>query len=202
MSGREKITHFDHERIPERVVHARGTGAYGNFRPYDDSRAAYTAAEFLTDPAITRPVFVRFSTVAGSRGSADTVVVRGATGDDLQADRAMNTMASVLYDAVVVPGGSESVQALSADGLAVHFVAEAFKHAKPVGAFGEGVDLLGTARVTKVRVTGDNEPVVADQGVVTSSSAQNALPAEFLEEFARALGKHRAWERDTAPVPA
>jgi catalase len=64
--------------------------------------------------------------------------VRSATGDDLQADRAMNTMASVLYDAVVVPGGSESVQALSADGHAVHFVAEAFKHAKPVGASARG----------------------------------------------------------------
>ncbi|WP_026423883.1 catalase [Actinokineospora inagensis] len=71
--AREKITHFDHERIPERVVHARGAGAYGHFTPYDDSLAAYTAATFLTDPSVTTPVFVRFSTVAGSRGSADTV---------------------------------------------------------------------------------------------------------------------------------
>jgi catalase len=71
--AREKITHFDHERIPERVVHARGAGAYGEFRPYDSGLAEYTVAEFLTDPAVTTPVFVRFSTVAGSRGSADTV---------------------------------------------------------------------------------------------------------------------------------
>ncbi|GAB4006758.1 hypothetical protein GCM10029992_58570 [Glycomyces albus] len=70
---REKLTHFDHERIPERVVHARGAGAYGEFRPYDSRLADYTAAEFLTDPGVTTPVFVRFSTVAGSRGSADTV---------------------------------------------------------------------------------------------------------------------------------
>ncbi|PPK63093.1 catalase [Actinokineospora auranticolor] len=70
---REKVTHFDHERIPERVVHARGAGAYGHFTPYDDRLARYTAAEFLTDPSVTTPVFVRFSTVAGSRGSADTV---------------------------------------------------------------------------------------------------------------------------------
>ncbi|MFB9660127.1 catalase [Glycomyces mayteni] len=69
---REKITHFDHERIPERVVHARGAGAYGVFRPYDDWLAEFTAASFLTDPAEETPVFVRFSTVAGSRGSADT----------------------------------------------------------------------------------------------------------------------------------
>ncbi|MGC9665767.1 catalase [Planosporangium sp. 12N6] len=70
---REKITRFDHERIPERVVHARGSGAHGYFQPYDDSLAEYTIAEFLRDPLIQTPVFVRFSTVQGPRGSADTV---------------------------------------------------------------------------------------------------------------------------------
>jgi catalase len=69
---REKITHFDHERIPERVVHARGSGAYGYFQVYE-SMAEYTKASFLQDPSVKTPVFVRFSTVAGSRGSADTV---------------------------------------------------------------------------------------------------------------------------------
>ncbi len=69
---REKITHFDHERIPERVVHARGSGAHGYFQVYE-SMADYTSAAFLQDPARQTPVFVRFSTVLGSRGSADTV---------------------------------------------------------------------------------------------------------------------------------
>jgi catalase len=69
---REKITHFDHERIPERVVHARGSGAHGYFQVYE-SMAEYTSASFLQDPAKKTPVFVRFSTVLGSRGSADTV---------------------------------------------------------------------------------------------------------------------------------
>jgi catalase len=69
---REKITHFDHERIPERVVHARGSGAHGFFYVYNDSLAPYTKAAFLTDPSRRTPVFVRFSTVAGSRGSTDT----------------------------------------------------------------------------------------------------------------------------------
>jgi catalase len=68
---REKITHFDHERIPERVVHARGTGAHGVFRSYG-SASSLTMAGFLAADVET-PVFVRFSTVAGSRGSADTV---------------------------------------------------------------------------------------------------------------------------------
>lgn len=69
---REKLTRFDHERIPERVVHARGAGAYGYFEPYE-SCAEFTRAAFLRDPAVRTPVFVRFSTVQGPRGSADTV---------------------------------------------------------------------------------------------------------------------------------
>ena len=69
---REKISHFDHERIPERVVHARGAAAHGYFQVYDNSLTQYTMAKVLTEPARKTPVFVRFSTVAGSRGSADT----------------------------------------------------------------------------------------------------------------------------------
>ena len=68
---REKITHFDHERIPERVVHARGAGAHGIFVGYGTA-GAVSKAGFLAEDVET-PVFVRFSTVLGSRGSADTV---------------------------------------------------------------------------------------------------------------------------------
>ena len=67
---REKMTHFDHERIPERIVHARGSAAHGVFQVYE-SMTKYTKAGFLNDPSIQTPVFVRFSTVAGSRGSTD-----------------------------------------------------------------------------------------------------------------------------------
>eukprot|EP00698_Gefionella_okellyi_P008477 TRINITY_DN2100_c0_g1_i1.p1 TRINITY_DN2100_c0_g1~~TRINITY_DN2100_c0_g1_i1.p1 ORF type:complete len:748 (+),score=193.00 TRINITY_DN2100_c0_g1_i1:1022-3265(+) len=68
---REKITHFDHERIPERVVHARGTAVHGYFELYQ-SQSDVTSAGFLNDTSIKTPVFVRFSTVLGSRGSTDT----------------------------------------------------------------------------------------------------------------------------------
>ena len=67
---REKITHFDHERIPERIVHARGSAAHGYFE-LNKSMAKYTKAKFLQTPGKRIPVFVRFSTVAGSRGSTD-----------------------------------------------------------------------------------------------------------------------------------
>lgn len=67
---REKITHFDHERIPERIVHARGSAAHGFFEVYKPM-AKYTKAGFLNNPGVKTPVFTRFSTVAGSRGSTD-----------------------------------------------------------------------------------------------------------------------------------
>lgn len=69
---REKMTHFDHERIPERIVHARGYAAHGEFELYE-SMKEFTRAKFLQDTSKKTPVFVRFSTVAGSRGSAETV---------------------------------------------------------------------------------------------------------------------------------
>jgi len=68
---REKINHFDHERIPERVVHARGTGAHGYFQVYE-SLKDITCAKIFQDPKAKTPTFVRFSTVLGSRGSGDT----------------------------------------------------------------------------------------------------------------------------------
>ena len=67
---REKMFHFDHERIPERVVHARGYGAHGYFETYE-SLAKYTRADLFQRPGEKTPAFVRFSTVAGSKGSFD-----------------------------------------------------------------------------------------------------------------------------------
>ena len=68
---REKITHFDHERIPERIVHARGSGAHGTFE-LTASLADYTTANILCEVGQRTPLFTRFSTVAGGSGSPDT----------------------------------------------------------------------------------------------------------------------------------
>ncbi len=73
---REKMTHFDHERIPERVVHARGYGVHGHFQVYEPM-TEYTRAKFLQDPSVKTPVFVRFSTVAGSKGQPTPSVTPG-----------------------------------------------------------------------------------------------------------------------------
>ena len=111
---REKITQFDHERMPERVVHARGSGAHGYFQVYK-SLARYTKAAVFQDPSAKTPVFVRFSTVNGSRGSADTV--RDARG-----------FATKFYT-------SEGVWDLVGNNIPVFFIQDAIKFPDLVHAF-------------------------------------------------------------------
>ena len=118
---REKIMHFDHERIPERVVHARGAGAHGVFEVYKPLHQL-TKAMFLQHPKVKTPVFVRLSTVAGSRGSADTArdgrgfSVRFYT-EEGNVDHSLPTVSSVLFDAIFIPGGKRRVDALCADAV-------------------------------------------------------------------------------------
>ncbi|WP_170848299.1 catalase [Lentibacillus halodurans] len=69
----EKLAHFDRERVPERVVHAKGAGAHGYFEVTNDEISQYTKADFLSEAGKQTPMFIRFSTVAGELGSADTV---------------------------------------------------------------------------------------------------------------------------------
>ncbi|MHA6799273.1 catalase [Bounagaea algeriensis] len=127
----------------------------------------------------------------------------GADGDEVGVDVGVHTTASVVYDAVFVPGGEESVRTLSGDGYAVHFIAEAYRHHKPVAASGAGVALLRQATVdtTRTAQTG-SDGVVVDQGAVTASDTGGSLPDQFTEEFISALSGHRAWDRNTKPVPA
>ncbi|MBO0865588.1 MAG: DJ-1/PfpI family protein, partial [Mycobacterium sp.] len=124
----------------------------------------------------------------------------GGSGGELTVDRAITTMASVLYDAVVVPCGPDAVETLSGDGYALHFVTEAYKHLKPVGAFGAGVKLLPKAGVAEQ--TADSTDVIDAHGVVTTTAAAGDLSDDFFDAFASALAQHRAWDRETDSVPA
>ena len=121
-------------------------------------------------------------------------------GGTLTSDRALVTMASVLYDAVLVAGGEASVTTLSADGEAVHYVAEAFRHVKPLGALGDGVGLLQRAPLPEGAVPA-GEGVAERAGVVTVTG-DGADPAAFAEAFLAASAAHRHHERDIAGVPA
>ncbi len=136
--------------------------------------------------------------LAPTDGSVST-----SDGSILDVDRAINTMSSVLYDAVLVPCGSGSVDALAKDGYAVHFVVEAAKHAKALGAFGAGVDLLGRLPLGDIRLaSGPGDGTVVDRGVVSTTLAAGDLNQEFCDAFIAALAQHRAWDRDTDGIPA
>jgi catalase len=124
----------------------------------------------------------------------------GGDGAPLAADRQIVTMASVLYDAVIVPCGPESIDQLAQDGEAVHYVAEAYKHLKPVAAFGSGLDLLRRAGITNRLADGTS--VEIDDGVVTTTAAAADLPGEFADSVLASLSEHRAWTRRTGAVSA
>lgn len=153
----------------------------------------------------------RFTELMERRGAVVEVLapvaggsLQGGSGGELPVDRAFTTMASVLYDAVVVACGPRSVSTLSHDGYAVHFVVEAYKHLKPIGAFGAGIDLLRAAHIeNRLASEGDAATdVVSDQAVVTTTAAADTLPDEFVDRLAAALARHRCWQRQTDPVPA
>ncbi|SDD38771.1 catalase [Glycomyces harbinensis] len=164
-------------------------------------KVAVLAAEGVDGTGLTSLVadLHRRGAVAEVLGLTDGMIA-SATGEDVQADRALPTMASVLYDAVAVPCGPDSVAALSRDGRAVHFVAEAYKHGKAVAAFGAGLGLLRAARIEAECADGV-EPV-DDHGVVTTAANGGDLPEAFLDAFAGAIAGHRAWDRRTDDIPA
>ncbi|ELY66184.1 catalase [Natronococcus jeotgali] len=124
----------------------------------------------------------------------------GADGETVEADESLSTAESVLFDAVLVPGGGDSVDALEKQGDVRHFVEEAFKHKKPIGALGEGTELLESVDLPDVDVAGDGEGPTEPTGVVTCRD-DGELDA-FLEEFVDAIAEHRHWERDSTDVSA
>ncbi|NIJ13123.1 catalase [Saccharomonospora amisosensis] len=166
----------------------------------DTRKVAVLAAEGVDGPGTRRLVEAldRHGVVAEVLAPVDGELP-GADGG-VSADWALNTMASVLYDAVVVASGPDSAATLARDGYAVHFVTEAYKHAKPVAAFGSGLELLRTGEI--IERLADSIEVVDDRGVITTTAEGNALPDDFVTRLTDRLARHRAWERATESVPA
>ncbi|EHR50090.1 catalase [Saccharomonospora marina XMU15] len=166
----------------------------------DTRRVAVLAAAGVDGPGTRRLVEAldRHGVVAEVLAPVDGELP-GADGG-ISADRALNTMASVLYDAVVVASGPDSAATLARDGYAVHFVTEAYKHAKPVAAFGSGMELLRTGEI--IERLADSTEVVDDRGVITTTAEGEALPDDFVARLTDRLARHRAWERATESVPA
>ncbi|WP_269859247.1 catalase, partial [Streptomyces sp. RPT161] len=111
--------------------------------------------------------------------------VRGNNGDTLEVDRAMPTMASVLYDAVVVPAGKRAADTLAEDPAAVRFVEEAYRHGKPLATLADGAGLLTAAKLPEEALRGAGP----DLGLFTA--ADDASTAEVADAFMAAIAKHR-----------
>ncbi len=122
----------------------------------------------------------------------------GTDGETVDPDKHHVAAASVSFDAVLIPGGSESVDAMRQQGSPKHFVAEAFKHYKPIAAVGEGTDLLEAVDLPETDIADDGD-LVSDTGVVT---CRNDDLEEFAEAFRDAIAQHRHWEREPEEVPA
>ncbi|GAB3289801.1 catalase [Parasphingorhabdus pacifica] len=217
----EQINHIDHELA---VAVAEGIGvtppAEAVVTNHGQSSPALSQANSVTGTIATRKVAVLVAdgvdpadveTIRrglSERGATAEIMslqdgtVRGSDSTEVRIDRAIHTVASVLYDAVIVPGGADSIRALSGDGYTIHFVAEAYKHAKPVAASDEGLALLQRAGINEIRKSDGRNGVVSDLGVVTAAQTGGSLPPNFVEEFAAALSGHRVWDRDTDSIPA
>jgi catalase len=142
-------------------------------------------------------------------------MIECSDGAEIQADQNFSTVASVIFDAVFVPGGQASRDALAVLGEAIHFVLEAYKHGKPIAAIAEGIDLLN--QLPDVALANDDGKVSSDKGVVTARSLQSSLTdkvkgavglsdkdgmSQFVGEFVKALSRQRFWERPKDKVPA
>jgi len=113
------------------------------------------------------------------------------SGEAMKIDGSLQTEASVLYDAVYVPGGKASADALLQESDAIRFVREAFQHCKPIAASGEGMELL------KTTASSGAEKLLESDGVVTSTETGGSdLPVKFI----KAMKQHRFWSREKSLV--
>ena len=128
--------------------------------------------------------------------------LKSVDGNDVKVDMPFITTASVVFDAIYVPGGKQSIEALKDMGDALHFLNEAFKHCKPIGATSEGVDLLMASDIKGTKLAEQSDSgVVADQGVISVRGAADL--DSFSKSFAVAIAKHRFWMRpQKMQVPA
>ena len=140
----------------------------------------------------------RLEVVAPALGPVAT-----ADGGEVEATRSLLTVKSVLFDAVVVPGGARSMEALRANGDARDFVGEAYKHCKAVGAVGEGIELLRAAGVAQEMLDAASGGDGAPGNRLGLVVARDHDIRGFAKQFAAAVAQHRHWERAEAgrPVP-
>ena len=179
-------------------------------KPPVPASAALSMANTIKDTAKTRKVAIlaadgvdgkavnemkRQLTAAGAQGKVVAPrggTLKGADGGAIAVDWSLLTVGSVLFDAVFVPGGQASVNALRADAMAVHFVNEAYKHCKAIAVTGAGAALLPAIAHDGTKGTGER---ASDPGIVAGADGQVARVAAT---FIKAIAAHRNWVREAA----
>ncbi|MEX0762935.1 MAG: catalase [Dehalococcoidia bacterium] len=194
---------------PEREVtpnHGRSSPALSMENTAKDSIKGRKVAALLADGFDAPQLEGLRAALTGAGAQVEVVsklggMVRGGNGQEVPVDKISVTADSIMYDAVFIPGGQESVDALKMQGDALHFVNEAFKHHKPIGATGEGIDLLTAAQVGDVQLAGKGSSGVTDaDGVVTARDPVDI--GDAAAQFISAIAQHRHWQRQKDNVPA
>jgi catalase len=129
--------------------------------------------------------------------------IASASKRQIDVDMTFTNAPSVMFDAVLVPGGSVGAAALAATGDAVHFVLEAYKHCKAVCTVGEGVQLLSKLGIGADAQPGDLPPGVVVAATPVTNLGDNTAATQIAQDFIAAIAKHRHWDRaDIDSVPA
>jgi len=126
--------------------------------------------------------------------------IKSADGKSIPVEQTFLTTASVLFDAVYLPGGKQSIATLKTQGDAVHFINEAFKHCKPIAASGEGVELLMQAELRNIDLSKAKSQLQSEQGVIATQDNQKMNA--FADALIQAMIGHRYWERAKELVAA
>ncbi len=129
--------------------------------------------------------------------------LKGTDGTEIMVDKNYEGTGSIMYDAVFVPGGQKSIDTLRKHGDALHFLNEAYRHGKPIGAINQGINLLARSAIKGITVSegeADGEPI-SDKGVVTLRKPSDI--DYFIKSFTKAISQHRHWDRKTKDeIPA
>jgi catalase len=164
-------------------------------------KVAILAADGVDETAVSKMQ----QALAAAGAQAKVVAPRlgsltSANGSQVHIDFSLLTTSSVLFDAVYVPGGEQSIELLTGEGKALHFVQEAYKHCKAIAATGAGMELLRASYLGRETLpepnTGGN-PLMTDEGVIIGRDVQ---VDDVAAEFIKAIAQHRHWSREMKDV--
>jgi len=210
--------------IPATLEKTLDSPSLSVIRPTHPNTIKGRKVAILVAPGVDSSAHLVRGAIAAAGGLPIFIAPKGkkvpdATGSLITPDFTLTASRSVQFDTVFVPGGVDSVRALCEDASAVLFVAEAFKHLKPVAAANEGVELLRKAALPGVRFAAAGEDVVETLGIVTGAGVGTGLTeaaigkvggavagavegvagtfkGPFVDAYVQAISKHRFWERE------